>query len=59
MASRTRRVRRGLPRVGTFRGVKARADIRAKNHETRVPKGGSGYQYNRPPGSMNPRKVGR
>lgn len=55
----TRRVRRGLPRIGTLRGVEARAKLRRANHVERSPKGGSGYQYQRPPGSMNPRKVGR
>lgn len=55
----TRRVRRGLPRIGTLRGVEARAKLRRASHVERSPKGGSGFQYQRPPGSMNPRKVGR
>lgn len=57
--ARTKRVRSNLPRVSSPAGIKARQATRLAKHVDRVPKGGSGFQYQRPPGSGNPRKVGR
>jgi hypothetical protein len=49
----------GLPRKSSPEGIKARQQRRLKAFVPEIPKGGSGTNRCRKPGSCNPRKVGR
>lgn len=48
--------RNNLPRKSSPKGMDERLEIRRKNYQAEVPKGGAGTQHHIMPGSRNPRK---
>lgn len=59
-AMKQRKPRRNkLPRRSSPAGIAARQELRIRRFTPEIPKGGSGTNRCRKPGSCNPRKVGR